>query len=316
MIQPDTERLVMRIGHKTWKDTYGSGGGEADAVRAVADYASKNQDPLDDQSATDFSRFLFAVQWINAACVTLVTSHKFCAALALSKVSDASVFDDIQLPATTFRVQVPAGVIRSDVHGLDIGQINVCVLGDGRGMLTIEGEGGPDTNGTGRVSVCVPYSSHGGIGSLLAETDDEEFSVMTPKAVQQHSSEYLETKRRATLMAKRIVAGLLLTLAHTSDWKDHGEHVARGKRHDPRDPPKHRTIYIGRPIDLDARSEIHDYLDGSRKRAAPSVQTLVRGHYRRQAIGAGRAERKVIWIKPYWKGDEEAPILSRPIRVG
>lgn len=28
------------------------------------------------------------------------------------------------------------------------------------------------------------------------------------------------------------------------------------------------------------------------------------------------AGRKVIWIEPYWRGPEEAPILARPFKVG
>jgi len=34
---------------------------------------------------------------------------------------------------------------------------------------------------------------------------------------------------------------------------------------------------------------------------------VVRGHYRRQACGEGRQERKTIWIRPHWKGPEDAP---------
>lgn len=29
-------------------------------------------------------------------------------------------------------------------------------------------------------------------------------------------------------------------------------------------------------------------------------------------MGVGRSLRKVIWIKPFYRGDENAPILTRP----
>lgn len=41
-------------------------------------------------------------------------------------------------------------------------------------------------------------------------------------------------------------------------------------------------------------------------------QSCVRGHYKRQVIGVGRSGRKVIWIEPYWRGPEGAPLLVRP----
>jgi hypothetical protein len=39
-----------------------------------------------------------------------------------------------------------------------------------------------------------------------------------------------------------------------------------------------------------------------------SVRTIVRGHWRKQACGPGMADRKVIWIRPHWRGPEDAPI--------
>ena len=43
-------------------------------------------------------------------------------------------------------------------------------------------------------------------------------------------------------------------------------------------------------------------------RAAAQVQNLVR----RQACGAGRLERKTIWIEPHWRGPEDGHIPIRP----
>jgi hypothetical protein len=40
------------------------------------------------------------------------------------------------------------------------------------------------------------------------------------------------------------------------------------------------------------------------------------GHYKRQVVGTGRHGRQIIWIEPYWRGPENAPILARPWRIG
>jgi hypothetical protein len=37
---------------------------------------------------------------------------------------------------------------------------------------------------------------------------------------------------------------------------------------------------------------------------------MVRGHWRNQAFGTGRSERRRIWIHPFWKGDPNAPVTQ------
>jgi hypothetical protein len=44
------------------------------------------------------------------------------------------------------------------------------------------------------------------------------------------------------------------------------------------------------------------------------VRTLVAGHWRNQPHGTNRALRKLIWIRPFWRGPEDAPELN-PRRV-
>lgn len=45
------------------------------------------------------------------------------------------------------------------------------------------------------------------------------------------------------------------------------------------------------------------------------VRFIVRGHWRNQAHGPNRAERRLIWIKPYYKGPEMADLVNRPYVV-
>jgi hypothetical protein len=39
---------------------------------------------------------------------------------------------------------------------------------------------------------------------------------------------------------------------------------------------------------------------------------MVRGHWRNQRYGSGLTETKLIWIKPYIKGDELAEVINKP----
>lgn len=65
-----------------------------------------------------------------------------------------------------------------------------------------------------------------------------------------------------------------------------------------------------RPVVVDCREHVSDYVS-DRARGKLSVRTLVRGHWRRQACGKARLERKLIHIEPFWKGPEDGPIAVR-----
>jgi hypothetical protein len=42
----------------------------------------------------------------------------------------------------------------------------------------------------------------------------------------------------------------------------------------------------------------------------------VRGHYKRQACGEKRVERKIVWVKPYWKGEDREETITRLYSLG
>jgi hypothetical protein len=47
-----------------------------------------------------------------------------------------------------------------------------------------------------------------------------------------------------------------------------------------------------------------------------SVRSLTRGHWRRQAVGPrGAHGHRTIWIRPHWRGPEDAPLSVHPIAV-
>jgi hypothetical protein len=42
---------------------------------------------------------------------------------------------------------------------------------------------------------------------------------------------------------------------------------------------------------------------------------MVRGHWRRQPHGQENLERKLIWIRPYYKGPDLAAVINKPYLV-
>ncbi len=74
--------------------------------------------------------------------------------------------------------------------------------------------------------------------------------------------------------------------------------------------PKAWTFEFRRAVAHDVRDAVTDYVrNGAR---IQRVQVLVRGHWKRQAHGAGRSLRKTIHVEPYWRGADDAPIGVTP----
>lgn len=66
------------------------------------------------------------------------------------------------------------------------------------------------------------------------------------------------------------------------------------------------SIRVDRSLDRDSSGRLAG--DGSR---TLSVRSLVSGHWRDQPYGPGMAYRKRIWIEPFWRGPEGAPITQK-----
>lgn len=120
---------------------------------------------------------------------------------------------------------------------------------------------------------------------------------------------------RATMLIGRLILGTCLTLSDPSKvQKSSGRSQRRAKK-------EHKPVVftqnyvLGAPVMIDARAEIAHWARSGRAHSSPSVRTLVRGHWRNQACGKGRLERKIIHIQPFWKGPEDGPVVVREHRV-
>lgn len=76
-----------------------------------------------------------------------------------------------------------------------------------------------------------------------------------------------------------------------------------------------RIFEVGRTIKLDPQL-VRAARGGSREVALRlKHRHIVRGHYRNQAHGAGRADRRRIWIAPHWKGPEDGAELVHTYKL-
>ena len=73
--------------------------------------------------------------------------------------------------------------------------------------------------------------------------------------------------------------------------------------------PDTQTYVLGREHIIDVREVVRDYLMTGKVGKGLTVQVLVAGHYKLQHYGPNNTQSKVIWIEPYRKGPEDAPVL-------
>ena len=63
------------------------------------------------------------------------------------------------------------------------------------------------------------------------------------------------------------------------------------------------------------KDESNEELKAISPKSKPLVRFMVRGHWRNQPWGKGRQDRKLIWIRPYYKGADLAVTINKPYVV-
>lgn len=113
-----------------------------------------------------------------------------------------------------------------------------------------------------------------------------------------------DTDRHAHHTIQQVVFGTLAYLSAVKDAATPRETQRKKLKKSPT-PDEVKHWEIGRDVRIDPRL-IQSARGGSREIAFHiENRFIVRGHYRNQAHGVGRAERKRIWVQPFWKGPEE-----------
>jgi hypothetical protein len=56
-------------------------------------------------------------------------------------------------------------------------------------------------------------------------------------------------------------------------------------------------------------------MPGTGSGSKPAIRFVVRGHWKRQPFGPGASQRRLHWIKPYFKGPEVAALVNKPYAV-
>jgi hypothetical protein len=300
-----------------WDNTYRTG---ADDMTVLSHIIAAGQDR---SVHGDF--MLATTKWIHCGAPQMITDAKYASALMLSAVED-SLVEELEIPWQAFRIELPKDLLTCETT--EYRWIYVCSfdLGDGEtiGEVLLHGlrptTSEEQVRGLGTFVESTPYIRAPLASILLDQETDKSFGtarisgVIEGMAASGHDEAALQ---RCFRLAIRLVVGMLYTMQCTDNFRTKPMSLNDTRKCLRGGPPWHRTIYFGRPMRTDVSKAVAGFLSGkSGRRLPPSVQTLVRGHFKRQVVGVSRVGRKVIWVEPYWRGPEDAPILARPYKIG
>lgn len=302
--------LMMSGGADLWERTYKLGKGDEGAFEEAGGIAglwtaenilstdlaaySFNDPEMGRQRLT--AHYAFLALWADQAFPILQTSHTYAAALACTDVPIEAVLG-LHAPWRALRVELPVDLImiRTGEMQKPVAHVDLFVTTYLTGAAALMG-----------------YQKDGRrVFFLEAPTLSELLSTSG-------DADELDIIGRVSDACRRIVAGLILAMSGGSG--SYKERFVKGRMNTPRErgEPGHRRVVVGSPISVDARPALERFLSGEpmgKARKASGVgalQWLVRGFFRSQRHGKGRALSKTIWIEPHWAGRADAEIIVRP----
>lgn len=135
---------------------------------------------------------------------------------------------------------------------------------------------------------------------------DEEFESHQPD----YEGKHPYNTAKALDLATRLLHSLLCTL------NEH-KHVQQ-QVHNPKPRTKNERTgapipyyIITEPVTIDLTEHVRQYQVGHRKGKKLELQFVVKGHRKLQHFGPGNLQTKMIWIEPYKRGPEYAPMAVR-----
>lgn len=246
------------------------------------------------------------VRWATSGFPSVVIGAKYAAALMATDVP-AELADGVRAPWDGWIIEVPSNLLFSTTHDGKQDEIRRILITQEPHKFGYYGWGWVSLSDSG-----LSLFRFGLPGKHLASADlgvEPNQSVMFPIDIDSQDE-------RAAALIGRLILGVCLAMQEPKNFRITGGSSSKKKRRTKGAPDLvGRTYVLGRPITIDCRPAVAAYL-GGRRHAPPSVQHVVRGHWKNQPHGAARAQRKTLWIEPYWRGDEDAPILTRDHTLG
>lgn len=270
--------VSVAIGERVWIDFFA--GGSAD----VGEVCRRLESERGMDTGTSFRLTLFGGWW-GLGLPRVVVSHRLAASFVFTSIAPIDV-PDVVAPWPIFMLDVPTRMAR-DGRGHEVSSLLAFDLTEGD-MRTV------------------------GAFVMPENPDHECHELRVADSVTQLTSAQDDSEPWRTALA-RYLAG---TIAELGDHREACESARGEVKRDGRGAPQTRTMLLSREVAVDCRDAVAKAMAGieptRRVGTSPTVQSLVRGHWKKQAFGKNLSERRWKHIEPYWRGPDDAPIAVRP----
>lgn len=253
--------------------------------------------------------YISYVKWARSQFPIIRLGHKLAAALMTSRF-DPNL--EVNHPWDCFMIDVPDGLLNTTNIAGDLLPIRkIMAFRIDRSFSARGGSWAFVAYAADFTAVWRYGYTAGGMVQTIEERDDIDFFVRMDdtdlKLADLIGRLLVGTACMITNARENLTPGTVLVPEHR---KRYAEYLKRPMRGDvPID--MHPLVFrLDSPIKLDLRERVRRYLGGTGQKL--EVRSVVRGHWKQQPYGEGRKFRKNIWIEPYERGPEGAPILVQP----
>jgi len=314
-----TKEGLMRSGQSWWEHSYKGAKTDKEARENFVTFAQEQGDPFFTISCQPPDSYIYfgAARWADQGFPTITMGERLCAALCGTEIPE-DWYEEIRAPWKAFVIEIPQGTPPlitvydpEQQKRTRATRILVQVVTDGGTpeediewwwMLYSECDQHFWRQGTTR-QILKPVE--------FGDTETARYRIHNPEAF----GEEIAQDERIYHLVSRLVFNSILTLTDPERVKPTGSSHKRWEGTPNRRPgqvPEQRVFIIGKPIKIDLRQNMRDYLEGrSKKSFKVTTQFPVHGHWRWQPYGPKSSLRRRQWIEPHWRGPTDGVIPVR-----
>jgi hypothetical protein len=329
------KKTLVKMGQDCWANLYKGAADDNEVLERAQQHIINivNNDPINGPvivstliSPDRFTGTLAAGRWVDQGLPVFRLGHKRLAALMATHVP-VELADQIKPPFKAFFIEMPPDLLHLEDSDSPEGQQGV-LRPEVKGIIVQSLYYTESKYGVTRINVpiwswmavtetrLVQWQVNRSTKELCSSGVSREPATNTDRLFGAFNLEMSDYDHRLTDLINRLICSVcLLVTGHKNDLKEKKETPhEKGRKLRAKNPPEFRVFTMGSPVSIDVRPALKEYLSG-RRSTSPSVQFLVRGHWRNQVYGEQRLLRKLLWIEPFWKGPDGAVINAKSYDV-
>jgi hypothetical protein len=247
---------------------------------------------------------MWACRWVDQGCPRIVIDMKYAALLMATDVGQ-DMLEKVIPPWHSFLIEIPENLL--EIEDESLGTIDSIRRIMVQHVVNDREE---------KVWNILSFTNHNlQLWRHGLHTEDLVSFNSKDEFFWEHGIKVKTRDERALVLIGKLIVSACVAMSDPDNLRKQKRSKGRGGSRSRlnKGMPELQTFVLGKPVKINCRQAILDYMNGNRKSSGPTIQFLVRGHWKQQPYGTKHSLRKLIHVEPYWKGDEEARILSRTV---